>query len=240
VLGADFGSWRGALISYEIANRQTTAWLAKLPVATGWWRGLGLFANVFALECFMDELAFAAKTDPLEFRLRHLPPGEVGQRLKTALQTAAERAGWGKSLPTGHALGIACCYDARTVVAQVAEVGVENNKIRVYKVTAAIDPGLVINPSGVEAQTLGAITMGLSSTLLEEVTVKDGKFQASNFDLYPLLRNVDAPQIEVSVLQSGSTPFGIGEPPIGPIAAAVANAVFAATGQRLRRLPLRL
>lgn len=240
VLGADFGSWRGALISYEIANRQTTAWLAKLPVATGWWRGLGLFANVFALESFMDELAFAAKTDPLEFRLRHLPPGEVGQRLKTALQTAAERAGWGKSLPAGHALGIACCYDARTVVAQVAEVGVENNKIRVYKVTAAIDPGLVINPSGVEAQTLGAITMGLSSTLLEEVTVKDGKLQASNFDLYPLLRNVDAPQVEVVVLQTGPTPFGIGEPPIGPIAAAVANAVFAATGQRLRRLPLRL
>jgi len=239
VLGADFGSWRGALIQYAIANRQTTAWLAKLPVATGWWRGLGLFANIFALESFMDELAFAAKIDPLEFRLRHLPSDETGQRLKTALQTAAARAGWGKPLPAGHALGIACCIDVHTVVAQVAEAGVENGKIRVYKVTAVVDPGLVINPSGVEAQTLGAITMGLSSTLLEEVTVQDGALQAANFDRYPLLRNADAPQIEVVPLQSGPAPFGMGEPPIGPIAAAVANAVFAATGQRLRSLPLR-
>jgi isoquinoline 1-oxidoreductase beta subunit len=240
VLGADFGAWRGALSQYAIANRQTTAWLAKMPVPTGWWRGLGLFANTFALESFMDELAFAAKADPLEFRLRHLPPGETGQRLKTVLQTAAERAGWGKALPAGHALGIACCADVRTLVAEVAEVGVENGKIRVYKITAAVDPGLVINPSGVEAQTLGAITMGLSSTLLEEVTVQDGVLQAANFDRYPLLRNADAPEVVVVPLQSGPTPFGMGEPPIGPVAAAVANAVFAATGRRLRSLPLRL
>jgi isoquinoline 1-oxidoreductase subunit beta len=240
VMGADFGSWRGALIQYGIPNRQTTAWLIKLPVVTGWWRGLGLFANIFALESFMDELAHAAGTDPLEFRLRHLPDSETGQRLRAALLAVAERSGWGDALPAGRARGIACCYDARTVVTEVAEVSVENGKIRVHRVTAAVDPGLVINPDGVEAQTQGAITMGISSALLEEVTIKDGVLQPANFDAYPLLRNSAAPDIEVVVLQSGQTPSGVGEPPIGPIAAAVANAVFAATGQRLRRLPLRL
>ena len=170
----------------------------------------------------------------------HLPDDETGQRMGKALQTAADKAGWGTSLPEGRGRGIACCYDARTVVAEVAEVSVDDGEIRVHKFTAAVDPGLVISPSGLEAQTMGAITMGLSAALLEEVTVQDGVLQPANFDGYPLLRNSAAPDIEVIPLNSGSKPSGIGEPPIAPVAAALANAVFAATGKRLRTLPLRL
>jgi isoquinoline 1-oxidoreductase beta subunit len=239
VLGADFGSYRGANIFYSVPHKQTTAWLVQLPVSTGWWRGLGLMPNTFAVESFIDELATAANLDPVEFRLRHLPDDEAGQRTRDALQIAAEEAKWGSSLPEGHSHGLAMSYDYGTIMVEIAEVSVEYDQIRVHKVTAVADPGLVINPDGVVAQTQGAITMGLSATLLEEVLVKDGEFQAGNFNQYPLLRNANAPDIDVVVLNSRQTPSGMGEPPIGPIPAAVANAVFAATGQRLRRLPLK-
>jgi isoquinoline 1-oxidoreductase beta subunit len=137
-------------------------------------------------------------------------------------------------------LGIATSTDVGTVVAQVAEVSVEQGDIQVHKVTAAVDPGLVITPDGATAQIQGSIIMGLSSTLVEEVVVEDGLLAADNFNRYPLLRMNQTPEIEVILLESSETPNGMGEPPIGPIAAAVANAIFALTGQRLRTLPLRL
>lgn len=240
LMGADFGSWRGALLNYAIPNKQTTTWLMSLPVPTGWWRGLGLMPNVFAIESFIDELAAAANIDPLEFRLRHLPEDDKGQRMRSALLAAAERAEWGKPLPAGQGQGLAMSYDARTVMVEIVEASVEKGAIQVQKVTAVADPGLAVNPDGVKAQTEGAITMGLSASLLEEVVIKDGVLQAANFNQYPLLRNGAAPDIEVQVINSGTTPSGMGEPPIGPVPAATANAVFAATGQRLRRLPLKL
>lgn len=240
ILGADFGSYRGAILYYAVPNKQTTAWLAELPVSTGWWRGLGLMPNTFAIESFIDELAHSADQDPLEFRLRHLPDDETGLRVRSALQTAAEKANWGSFLPDGHAHGLAMSYDYGTIMVEIAEVSVEKNQIKVHKVTAVADPGLVINPDGVAAQTQGAITMGLSATLLEEVVIKDSILQASNFNQYPLLSNADAPDVDVIVLSSRDQPSGVGEPPIGPIPAAVANAVYTATGQRLRRLPLKL
>jgi len=239
VLGADFGSYRGAILYYAVPNKQTTAWLAELPIPTGWWRGLGLMPNTFAIESFIDEVAYAASQDPLEFRLRHLPDDESGQRVRKALQTAAERANWGAPLPDDHAHGLAMSYDYGTIMVEIAEVALENDQVRVHHVTAVADPGLVINPDGVVAQTQGAITMGLSATLLEKVVIKDGVLQPSNFNEYPLLRNADAPDIEVTVISSRNQPSGVGEPPIGPIPAAVANAVFAASGQRLRSLPLK-
>jgi len=238
ILGADFGSYRGAIINYAIPNVQTTAWLIKLPVPTGWWRGLGLMANTFAVESFIDEAAEIAGLDPLAFRIRHLPDNEKGQRMQNALEAAAEQANWGGPLPVGHAHGLAMSYDVGTIVVEIVEVSVENNKIRVHNVTAVADPGLAINPDSVKAQTEGAITMGLSATLYEQVLLKDGAFLQTNFDQYPLLRNSDAPDIDVVVLNSRTTPSGIGEPPISPVPAAVANAVYAATGKRLRRLPL--
>ncbi len=240
VMGADFGAWRGAMIPYNVPHKRTIAHRVELPVPTGWWRGLGLLPNTFAQESFIDELAYEAGADPLEFRLHHLPRTELGERFRRVLETAAARAAWSEPPPRGRARGLALCVDAGTVVAEVAEVSVEGENIRVHRVSAAIDPGLVINPDGVEAQTQGAIIMGLSSTLLEALTLKNGMYEAANFDRYPLLTLKDAPDIEVVVLESGDTPHGVGEPPIGPIAAAVANAVFALTGERLRDLPLRL
>jgi isoquinoline 1-oxidoreductase beta subunit len=240
ILGADFGAWRGAMISYEIPDKGTTAWLPELPLATGWWRGLGLLANTFAIESFMDELAHAAGADPLDFRLNHLPNDETGQRRKRVLETVAEKAGWGTTLPTGHALGVANSIDVGTAVAQIAEVSIEQDEIRVHKITSVVDPGLVINPDGAISQVQGSIVMGLSSTLIEEVTVEDGQLAADNFNRYPILQMSAIPEIEVILLESGETPNGMGEPPIGPVAAAVANAVFALTGERLRNLPLKL
>lgn len=240
MFGSDFGAWRGARIHYATPNRRTIARVEKLPVRTGWWRGLGLLANTFAVEGFIDELAHLAKIDPLAFRLKNLGDDAVGQRLRNVLQLAADKAGWATPTAAGHARGIACCVDANTVVAQVAEVSVESGKIRVHKVHCAIEPGLVINPDGVKAQSEGAITMGLSSTLIEEARIEAGKVNARNFDAYPLITMRETPAIDVTVISQGEKPFGVGEPPIGPVAAAVANAVFVLTGQRLRRLPLKL
>ena len=240
ILGADFGAWRGARINYDIPNIATTAWLPELPLETGWWRGLGLLANTFAVECFVDEMASAAGVDPLEFRLAHLSADEIGQRRRKVLETAAERAGWGSTLAEGRALGIATSTDVNTVVAQVAEVSVESGNIQVHKVTSVVDPGLVISPDGATAQIQGCIIMGLSSTLVEQVEIEDGRLVADNFNRYPLLRMAQAPEIDVILVESGDQPFGMGEPPIGPIAAAVANAVFALSGQRLRKLPLKI
>ena len=241
VLGADFGAWRGSMVHYSgIPHRRTIAHRVQLPVKTGWWRGLGLLANTFALESFMDELAHKAGQDALEYRLAHFDNSDTGKRFKTVLSAAADAAGWGKPMPKGRALGIACSSDVRTVCAQVAEVSSEDGKIRVHKMTAAIDPGLIINPDGVKAQTQGSVVMGLSSTFLERLTFKDGLPEASNFDRYPLLTIKDTPEIEVVLLESGDVPYGVGEPPLGPVAAATANAVFALTGQRLREIPLEL
>ncbi len=236
----DFGAWRGARLHYGIPNRYTNTQVVKLSVRTSWWRGLGLLANTFAVESFMDELAYVANVDPLEFRLRHLPAGVEGERFRAVLTAAAEKAGWGTPAPAGRARGLACCTDVGTLCAQIAEVSVAGNTIRVHKVTSAIDPGLIVNPDGVKAQTEGAITMGLSSTLIEEARIENGRVHADNFDAYPLITMKDTPDIEVVLLQSGGAPRGVGEPPIGPIAAAVGNAVFALTGKRLRQLPLKL
>jgi isoquinoline 1-oxidoreductase beta subunit len=242
VFGADFGATRGARWHYDgIAKRFASAQLATLPTRTGWWRGLGLLANIFAMESFVDELAHAAKIDPLQFRLNHLSNTERDTRQKAVLKAVAEKAEWGKPWAAGHAKGIAACTDGGTACAQIAEVSVDVDKtIRVHKVWSAIDPGFIINPDGVRAQTEGAITMGISSTLIEKATIENGRVNADNFDAYPLVTMRDTPEIEVVLLQSGSEPNGVGEPPIGPIAAAIGNAVFALTGQRLRELPLRL
>lgn len=240
ILGADFGAWRGALVRYAIPHRRTRAQPVELPLKTTFWRGLGLLANVFALESFMDELAKHAQADPLAFRLQHLPTGELGERYKRVLETVAERAAWGQSLPAGHGQGIAISLDANTVVAQVAEVQVTNGQIQVQKFTSVVDGGLIVNPNIAAQQAEGAIVMGLSSALKETLTVQDGNITATNFDRYPLLTIKEVPEIAVHFVQSSESPHGLGEPPLGPVAAAVANAVFAATGQRLRQWPLQL
>ena len=240
ILGADFGAWRGGIIHYsKIEHRRTVAWRTKMPIPTGWWRGLGLLANTFAVESFMDEVAHAAGADPLEFRLAQLGNDEKDNLIRGVIEAAAERANWGGGLPEGRALGIAASIDVGTPCAQVAEVSIDNGRIRVHKVTSAIDPGTIINPDGVSAQSQGSIIMGMGSTFFEKINIKDGKVEAANFNKYPLITMKDSPEIDVVMLQNGE-PRGVGEPPIGPIAAAIGNAVFALTGQRLRELPLQL
>lgn len=237
LLGADFGAVRGARLTYAVPNLRTVAWRTVLPFRTGWWRGLGLLANIFALESFMDELAHAAGVDPLDFRLRHLPEGRLGERFRRALEEVAALSDWRTPAPAGRARGLALCVDAGTVVAQVAEVSLANNTPRVHHVWCVIDPGLPINPDGVVAQTQGAIVMGLSSTLFEKIDLADGRITATNFNAYPLITMKETPEISVKVIRSGDEPFGMGEPPIGPIAAAVGNALFSLTGVRRRELP---
>ena len=241
IVGADFGAWRGGMIHYKnIKNYSTTAYHKELPFQTSWWRGLGLLANTFAIESFMDELAHQSKQDPLAFRLKHLADDERGRSIKDVLKAACDKAGWGKLLSDGRAMGLACSIDVNTPVAQVAEVEIKNGQIRVKKVTCAIDPGVIINPDGVKAQSEGAIIMGLSATLFEEVTIKDGMVIPNAFGYYPMAYLRDAPEIDIVLLSSGDKPRGVGEPPIGPIGAAIANAVFNLTGKRLNKIPLKM
>ncbi len=239
ILGTDFGAWRGAFNFYDgIPHRSLTTYLAPLPLPTGWWRGLGLLANIFAMESFMDEMAHVAGADPLAFRLAHLGDDPESRRLAGVLEAAAERSGYGRPLPPGRAHGLACAPDVGTMVAMVAEISLsETGEIQVHRMTAAVDAGLFINPDGAKAQTQGAIIMGLSSTLIEELTIEDGRVAPANFDTYPLLTLDRAPEIEVILLESDGRPRGMGEPPIGPVAAAVGNALYNLTGRRLRRLP---
>jgi isoquinoline 1-oxidoreductase beta subunit len=241
IVGFDFGSTRGAQIAYAIPHREVTVWRRPMPILTGSWRGLGLMPNMFAIESFVDELAHAAGADPVQFRLAHLPGDPFGQRMRAVLEAAAERAGWGGALPEGHAQGMACATDGGTVVAEVAEISLDadRSQIRVHKVVAAVDCGRTVNPDGARAQVEGSIIMGASAALLEEITIKDGRVEAGNFDRYPLLRMAQAPDVETILLEApDGKPRGLGEPPIGPIAPAIGNAFFALTGVRLRRLPM--
>ncbi|NIM95989.1 MAG: molybdopterin-dependent oxidoreductase [Anaerolineales bacterium] len=204
---------------------------------TGAWRSVpDNFDVAFVRECFIDEMAEALSRDPLELRL------EVEQSsLHRVLEVAAEKAGWGDPLPEGWGRGIAChsTWNA-TPVAQVAEVSVsESGTIRVHKVVCAVDCGLVINPNMVEEQMEGGIVFGLTAALKESITFENGRAQQSNFHDYPLLRFDEMPEIDVHILQSEYSPSGVGEMGVPPIAPAVANAIFDATGIRLRRLPFR-
>ncbi len=240
VMGADFGATIGARINYDVPNRTVTAWRKTLPVWTGWWRGLGLFPNTFAVESFVDELAAAAGADPLRFRLEHLPDSPSGERMRAVLEAVAELSGWGTPLAAGRARGVACLI-SNTMVAQVAEVSVDetSGKITVHDVACAVDCGLVVNGDGAKAQIEGNVMWGVGSTLIEQAYVKDGRLDLNNFETYPLLTMGEAPDVRsVLVNTGGETPYGMGEPPIAPVGAAIANAFAAATGRRIRTLPM--
>ncbi len=204
-------------------------------VPIGFWRAVGFSENVFVVESFLDELAHAANVDPLAFRLRLL--GEA-PRHKRVLELAAEKAGWGTPPPPGVFRGVAMTRAFSTYCAQVAEVSVEGTSIRVRRVVAAVDCGVVVNPDIVRAQVEGGIVFGLSAALFQQITLSGGRVREKNFHELRLLRMHETPEIEVHIVDSQEPPTGIGEPGLPPIAPAVANAVFAATGIRLRRLPL--
>jgi len=207
------------------------------PITVLWWRSVGHSHTAFAVESFLDELAHAARQDPLEYRRALLP---ADSRERRALDLAAAKFGWGQPLPQGHAAGVAVHQSFGSYVAQIAEVSIEDNKVRVHRVVCAIDCGPVVNPLTVEAQMQSGIVYGLSAALHGELTVKDGKVEQSNFHDYPALRLAEAPKMEVHIVPSTDKMGGCGEPGTPPIAPAVGNAVFALTGKRLRQLPLRL
>jgi isoquinoline 1-oxidoreductase beta subunit len=202
-----------------------------------WWRSVGHTHTAFVMESFIDELANAAGQDPLEYRRKLLKdhPRHLG-----VLNLAAHKAGWGKPLPKGRFRGLAVHSSFGSFVAQVAEVSVDKSRVQVHRVVCAVDCGVVVNPAGIEAQMESGIVFGLSAALHSELSLKEGRVRQSNFHNYRILRLREMPQVEVHIVPSTERPGGAGEPGTPPIAPAVANAVFAATGQRLRRLPLRL
>jgi isoquinoline 1-oxidoreductase beta subunit len=224
-------------LEYEVPNLLAEYVRIDLPVPVGFWRSVGASHNGFIIESFVDELAAAAGKDPLEFRLALL---QKHRRAKRVLETAAQKAGWGRKPAQGRALGIAYHLSFGTYVAQVAEVSVDktSGRIKVHKITCAVDCGSVINPNTVIAQMEGGIVMGLSAALKEKVGFAAGGVKTSNFGDYDLLRMSETPEIEVHIVTGKDPLGGIGEPGVPPAAPAVANAVFAAAGVRLRSLPM--
>jgi len=209
----------------------------KLPITVLWWRSVGNTHTAFAMESMIDEAAHAANQDPLAYRLGLL---KDKPRHAAALSLAADKAGWSSPAPAGRARGLAVHESFGSIVAQVAEVSVENGQIRVHAVTCAVDAGTAVNPLAVEAQVQGSVVYGLSAALHGKLTLAGGAVQESNFHDYPVLRMFEMPRVTVHIMQSKARMGGIGEPATAPIAPAVANAVFALTKQRLRTLPLKL
>jgi isoquinoline 1-oxidoreductase beta subunit len=210
-------------------------------VPRAWWRSVSPTFHLFAIECFMDELAHAAAVDPCEFRIRHLQADQPQTaKLRAVLQLAADKSDWGKALPSNHGRGIACCIYGGTCIAYVAEVSADKSGVpRVHRVVSAVDCGLAVNPDSVRAQIEGSINYALTPVLRGEISIKEGAVQQSNFHDYQVLRMKDAPAIEVHIVPGKGDPMdGVGEAGVPPLAPAVANAIFAATGKRVRRLPI--
>jgi isoquinoline 1-oxidoreductase beta subunit len=202
------------------------------------WRGAEYSYTTFAVESFIDEIAVAVHVDPYRLRRQLL---SSNSQLLAIVDMAATKAGWGTPLPARWGRGMALCAynNSNTYVAEVAEVEVAvDGSVLVHRVVCAVDCGLVVNPSLAEAQCEGSIVQGMSAALKGEITFAGGRVQQHNFDDYPLLRLQEMPKVEVYFVQSLADPAGMGEPALPPIAPAVANAIYAATGKRLRRLPM--
>jgi isoquinoline 1-oxidoreductase beta subunit len=205
-------------------------------IPTAFWRSVGASHNVFVVESFMDELAATAKKDPVDYRRALL---EKAPRAKAVLELVAEKAGWSRPLPQGSGRGVSIQFVFGTYMAQVAEVEVsKDGGVRVRRVFCALDCGSVVNPDTVRAQVQGAVIFGITAALYGEITLKDGRVEQTNFNTYQVLRMSEAPAIEVYLIENTESPGGMGEPGTSAIVPAVTNAIFAATGKRLRKLPV--
>ncbi len=258
---AGYWGWQGPPESSEMGSTMQMPYLAKsyrleyLPadsvVPRAWWRSVEASVIGFVMESYVDELAHAAGMDPYEFRIRALgeprmikhpsdkdsKPLDTG-RFKGVLQLAAEKSNWGKPLPSGHGRGIAAHFSFNSYVCNVAEVTVQNGQVKVNRIVSAVDVGTPVNPNGIRAQVEGAIVYGLTAALKSQITIENGRTVQSNFNKFTTLSMKETPQIEVHIVNSTIAPTGIGEPGLPPTAPALANAIFAATGKRIRRLPL--
>ena len=225
-----------ANVPYEIPGILVEQTIADLPIPLGYWRSVGSSHNAYLTECFVDEVARAAGKDPYEFRRALLAnhPRHLG-----VLELAAEKAGWGKPLPTGRTRGIAVAESFGSYVAEVAEVSLDGNSVpRVHRVVCAVDCGPIVNPDTIEAQMQSGIVYGLTAALYGDITIDRGRVRQGNFNDYPMLRMKEMPAVEVYIVPSSEKQGGIGEPGTPPIAPAVCNAIFAATGKPVRRLPI--
>jgi isoquinoline 1-oxidoreductase beta subunit len=242
-------AWGVYDIPYNIPAIETSFVAVDTHVPIGPWRAVYSPSSTFARESFLDELAVAGGHDPLQLRLDLLGGTDIVKagaltidraRMRQVLEVLRERSGWGSPLPDGHGRGVACnVYDGETHLAYTAEVSVRDGKVRVHRVVAVIDCGVVINPLGIEAQIEGGVIWGLSSALKGEITFSRGRVEQSSYRDFDVLRMNETPSIEVHMIPShGEQPFGAGEPPVPPIVPAVINAIFAASGKRIRRLPI--
>jgi len=236
--GIDSASVEGAAdLLYGMPNLQVDLHTPKIGVPVQWWRSVGHSHTGFSVEAFLDELAHAGGKDPYELRRKLLAKQP---RMLAVLELAAQKADWGSQLPPGVGRGIATHFSFDSYVAQVVEASVEKGgAVRVHRVVCAVDCGLVINPDTVRAQMEGGIIFGLTAALKTEITLKEGRVEQGNFDDYQMLRIFESPEIEVHIVPSGENPTGVGEPGVPPVAPALANAIFRATGKRVRRLPIR-
>jgi isoquinoline 1-oxidoreductase beta subunit len=236
--GVDETAVEGAAdIPYDIPNLLVDWQQAPGGVPVHFWRSVGHTHTAFVVETFLDELAHAAGQDAYEFRRAMLAKHT---RHKRVLELVAEKAGWGKALSAGRGRGLAVHEAFGSYVAQVAEVSVsKEGQLRVHRVVCAIDCGPVVNPDTVRAQMEGGIVFGLTAALYGEITFENGRVKQRNFHDYPMLRMHEMPEIEVHIVPSVERMGGVGEPGVPPLAPAVANALFALTGKRIRRLPIR-
>jgi isoquinoline 1-oxidoreductase beta subunit len=225
-------------LPYAIPNLQVE-WARQEPgIPIGFWRSVGHSHTAFVTECFLDELAAGAGKDPYEFRRAML---EKEPRHKGVLELAATKGNWGKPLPKGQGRGIAVAESFGSFVAQVAEVTVGNDgSVRVNRVVCAIDCGPFVNPDTIEAQMQGGIVYGLTAALKGDITIERGRVKQRNFHDYQMLRINEMPRVEVYIVPSTDKMGGVGEPGTPPVAPAVANGIFAATGKRVRTLPIGL
>ncbi|KMO44475.1 aldehyde dehydrogenase [Methylobacterium tarhaniae] len=224
-----------AAIGYTIPNLLIDHAMRNPPIIPGFWRGVNTNPNAIYLECFLDEVAHAAGQDPLAFRRKLM---EKHPRHLAVLNAVAERIGWDTKPPSGVHRGLAQIMGFGSYVAAAAEVSVgDDGRIKVHRIVAATDPGVAINPQQIEAQVAGSFVYGLSAALYGECTVKDGRIEQTNFDSYPVLRLDEMPAVDAILMPSGGFIGGVGEPTIAVAAPAVLNAVFAATGKRVRQIP---
>jgi isoquinoline 1-oxidoreductase subunit beta len=236
--GLDPDSTEGAIdLVYNLPNFHVEfVRVEPAGIPTAFWRSVGPSHNVFVTESFMDEMAVAAKQDPVAYRRALL---DKSPRAKAVLDLAAEKAGWGQTLPKGSGRGVSLQFVFGSYMAQVAEVEVtKEGTVRVRRVVCAIDCGTVVNPNTVQAQIQSGIIFGATASLYGEITLKNGRVEQTNFDTYQMIRMNEAPAIDVHVVKSPEPPGGMGETGTSAIVPAIANAIYAATGKRLRKMPV--
>ena len=236
IIDRTFVSGLAEEMPYDVPNYLVDYVICPTPVPLGVWRAINYTQNAFYKECFVDEMAHAAGVDPYLYRCKLL---SKSPKNLAVLDAAAKRANWGSPLPPGVYRGIALNEACGSYCAQVVEASVADGSVHVHRVVSALDPGHVVNPRSIEMQTQGAIIYALTAALDGEITIKNGAAEQSNFDTYEMLRLANAPVVETVIVPSGDFWGGVGEPPVPPLAPALCNAIFAATGRRVRSLPLK-